>query len=192
MKNMKQIFTGFCIPIILAALMVAPAVAQSEDVPAAESTPSDTWLIQIVLLAGSTKGPSNLNDLPQNTRKAVQDIQQFLPFKSFKVWDTALVRSAHHARGILSTPLGNEYNFELTFRRENQEGKARLMFNHVQITERSRSSLKRELGPGVAPPAEREIIRTSFAVEEGETIVVGSSRLNGGGEALLVLLTAIP
>ena len=189
---MKKLFTGFCIPIILAALTVAPAVAQSEAVPAAEPWPSDTWLIQIVLLVASTKGPSNLDDLPQNTRKALQDIQQFLPFKSFKVWDTALVRSAHNARGILSSPGGNEYNFELSFQRQNKEGKARLMFHNVEITERSRDSLKIALGPGMAPPAPREIISTSFAVQEGETIVVGSSRLNGGEEALLVLLTAIP
>ena len=192
MKNMKRMFTAFCIPIILATLSGAPAGAQSEGVPATEPASSDTWLIQIVLLAGSTKGPSNLDDLPQNTRKALQDIQQFLPFKSFKVWDTALVRSAHNARGILSSPRGNEYNFELSFQRQNKEGKARLMFHNVEITERSRDSLKIALGPGIAPPADREIIKTSFAVQEGETIVVGSSRLNGGEEALLVLLTAIP
>ena len=191
---MMKMFAGFCIPIILAALSVAPAVARAEEVPAAESATTDTWLIQLVLLVGSTSGPSNLNDLPQNTRQALQDIQQFLPFKSFKVWDTALIRSASGARGILSSPL-DEYHFELDFRRvrrENGAGTARLMFHNVQITEKVRSSRRKKLGPGDAPPAWREIIRTSFAVQEGETIVVGSSRLNGGDEALLVLLTAIP
>lgn len=192
---MMKMFAGFCIPIILAALSVAPAVARAEEVPAAESATTDTWLIQLVLLVGSTSGPSNLNDLPQNTRQALQDIQQFLPFKSFKVWDTALIRSARGARGILSSPLGTEYHFELDFRRvsrENEAGTARLMFHNVQITEKVRGSRRRKMDPGDAPPAWREIIRTSFAVQEGETIVVGSSRLNGGDEALLVLLTAIP
>ena len=38
----------------------------------------------------------------------------------------------------------------------------------------------------------REILSTSFSIKVGETLVVGTSKLDGGDEALVVLLTAEP
>jgi hypothetical protein len=46
--------------------------------------------------------------------------------------------------------------------------------------------------PGVAPHAPRELIATSFSLKKGETIVVGTSKIDGTDEALVVLLTAVP
>ena len=42
-----------------------------------------------------------------------------------------------------------------------------------------------------ARPA-RSLIETAFSLKEGETIVVGTSKIDGGDEALVVLLTAVP
>ncbi|HYG62047.1 MAG TPA: hypothetical protein VEL74_05670, partial [Thermoanaerobaculia bacterium] len=39
--------------------------------------------------------------------------------------------------------------------------------------------------------APRRLIQTSFGLEVGETIVVGTSRLDGGEQGLVVLLTAV-
>ena len=36
------------------------------------------------------------------------------------------------------------------------------------------------------------LIDTSFGVKEGETLVVGTSKVSGSSEALVVLLTAVP
>lgn len=47
-------------------------------------------------------------------------------------------------------------------------------------------------GPGVTPRASAFIISTSFAMDVGETVVVGTSRLRGGDKALIALLTAVP
>ena len=66
------------------------------------------------------------------------------------------------------------------------------MFHNFQLTEKAPDDFRKKNDQDVAPRNWREVIRTSFAVEEGETIVVGSSKLNGGEEALLLLLTAIP
>ena len=45
-----------------------------------------------------------------------------------------------------------------------------------------------------APPrmVPKGVIATSFTVSVGETIVVGTSKLNGSGQALIVLFTAMP
>jgi hypothetical protein len=36
------------------------------------------------------------------------------------------------------------------------------------------------------------VIDTSFTMDVGETVVVGTSRLKGNGKALIALLTAVP
>jgi hypothetical protein len=45
---------------------------------------------------------------------------------------------------------------------------------------------------GRAPRAPRDLISTSFSLKKGETIVVGTSKIDGTDEALVVLLTAVP
>lgn len=44
-------------------------------------------------------------------------------------------------------------------------------------------------GEDVSP---KDLLRTSFQLDSGETVVVGTSRLNGGDSALVVLVTAVP
>ena len=44
----------------------------------------------------------------------------------------------------------------------------------------------------VAALKSRSIIDTSFTMDVGETVVVGTSRLAGGDKALIALLTAVP
>lgn len=41
-------------------------------------------------------------------------------------------------------------------------------------------------------PRELQLLATSFSMTVGETLVVGTSKLDGGDEALVVLLTAAP
>jgi DNA repair exonuclease SbcCD ATPase subunit len=48
----------------------------------------------------------------------------------------------------------------------------------------ARASVERE--------ARSSIIDTSFTMDVGETVVVGTSRLKGGSRALIALLTAVP
>ena len=45
---------------------------------------------------------------------------------------------------------------------------------------------------GVTPRASAFVISTSFTMDVGETVVVGTSRLRGGDKALIALLTAVP
>ena len=39
---------------------------------------------------------------------------------------------------------------------------------------------------------DRSIMNTSFTMDLGETVVVGTSRLSGNSKALIALLTAVP
>jgi hypothetical protein len=47
--------------------------------------------------------------------------------------------------------------------------------------------------PAPSPPVAAEgLLSTSFSIRKGETVVVGTSKPEGGDRALVVLLTALP
>jgi hypothetical protein len=52
------------------------------------------------------------------------------------------------------------------------------------------SELKQSLTAAKAKAAGRAVIDTSFRMDDGETVVVGTSKVKGGGKALIALLTA--
>ena len=62
----------------------------------------------------------------------------------------------------------------------------------VQLTAVTRriSELKQSVSKDAAKAAGRAVIDTSFRMDDGETVVVGTSKVKGGGKALIALLTA--
>jgi hypothetical protein len=67
----------------------------------------------IILLLGETQGGSGVEMLPPApaVRKALADVKEFLPYKSYRVLDTQWSRSGStHMRG----PDGEEYDVEIT------------------------------------------------------------------------------
>ena len=52
------------------------------------------------------------------------------------------------------------------------------------------NELKQSLSKDVVKAAGRTVIDTSFRMDDGETVVVGTSKVKGGGKALIALLTA--
>ena len=170
---------------LVLALLALPVAAQ-QDRP--------THLIQISLLAASKSGPNELGDLPENTRQAIEDVRRFLPFKSYRLLDTALLRTDRVARTMLTGPDNREFRASFSLSAPQKAGE--LMVQSFELVE------KFELPPsllaagggksGPVSPASRQVLSSSFAAEVGQTVVVGTSRLNGGDEALMVLFTALP
>ena len=52
------------------------------------------------------------------------------------------------------------------------------------------SELKQSLSAASSKVSGRAVIDTSFRMDDGETVVVGTSKVKGGGKALIALLTA--
>ncbi|MFQ5348842.1 MAG: hypothetical protein ACE5EG_00200 [Thermoanaerobaculia bacterium] len=169
--------------ILILALHALPATAQSER---------PTHLIQISLLAAAKSGPNELADLPQNTRQAIEDVRQFLPFKSYRLLDTALMRTDRVARTMLTGPDNREFRAELSLAPSGSE----LMVRHFELVEKVELPAPLIAGGGdtggPVSPASKQVLSSSFAAAIGQTVVVGTSRLNGGDEALVVLFTALP
>jgi hypothetical protein len=165
----------------------APAAAQSEE----------SFMFQTVLILGSATGPSDLTDVPANVTKALDDVKQFLPYKNYRLIDSSLLRSSAEARGRLTAADGGpEFDLSLSFRPTEDDTLFVRSFGIDTLIAQPQNRIVREDGKSRVehePPTwvRKNVISASFTVEVGETIVVGSSKLNGSGEAIIVLFTAM-
>lgn len=204
----------------------------------------------VVLVLGDLQGAAGEDDVPPAARKALADMRDFLPYKSYKLLDAAWIlccagsRVANRLRGpddreyeleIATSPVENarvsvrfalrdaaaavvtSTNAMTDARAREQEieqlrVKARALETQLrEARERNDADRVRALQAqteelnaqvtafqykgrrvDVKPRADRSIIDTSFTMDVGETVVVGTSRLSGGSKALIALLTAVP
>jgi hypothetical protein len=173
------------------------------------------------------------SDVPPAAAKALADLRDFLPYKSYKLLDTQWSAGSGQVKGRLRGVNANEYELELSTRREtgrdgslsvsrfvlresgtdgNAErpaatlrggGTSGTQRRPVPSDEVAVEELRREMEMAAQARAAqtqtfakllgaaRPVIDTSFSMDIGETIVVGTSRLQGD-TALIVLLTAVP
>jgi len=193
----------------LAAAVTPPALAQpAPEAPRAEPRatpwPGETGVSQLfhVTLVAASKagGGSAAGNLPKGVAKALDDIKDFLPYQSYRVVDSALVRASSEAHPRLKGPDGTIYTADMVFREASQAGGVRsFLVEHFELSKMPRiEDLERMLDddrpgrPALAPLAPEPNLTASFRIAKGETVVVGSSRLDGGDDALIVLLTAVP
>lgn len=177
---------------------------------AAEDEIHESRLVQITLLAAAKTGESDLADLPANTRQAIDDIKDFLPFRSYRILDTSLVRvlvDERRARPAGTYMIGpDDSKLKIAMRVTARPESSEVLVHSFEVMPSMRDRFfaltpeqHRQVEgdePTIAPRAELldagAFIATSFTAEVGKTVVVGSSRLNGGDEALIVLFTALP
>jgi hypothetical protein len=135
-----------------------------------------TQVFHLVLLGAGNKLVGPAPTLAPGAQKALDDLKGFLPFKSYRTVDTALIRVTRNdvaqARVAGLGPGG--YKVALRFWSGGPDGK-KLTIDGF--------SLDDDKG---------DIIQTSFAMDIGETVVVGTSSITGSEEALVAILTAVP
>lgn len=186
MKNPLTIFQAA----LIAASLALPATAGESQAA------SETRLIQIVLVEATTSGGLDISTLPENVRPAIDDIRRFLPFKGFHLLDTTLLRSNGRGQALMRGPGQTEYLVAFMFR--GGASVEKLMIDELIVEDRTfqpppaAPTGRSGLAEAPAPRAPSSVLRTSFAAEPGKTVVVGSSRLDGGDKALIVLFTALP
>jgi hypothetical protein len=203
----------------------------------------------VVLVLGDMAAASTQDNVPPAARKALLDMKDFLPFKSYRLldvqWTLCCGRSpvVSRLRGVdeqeydleLAPSVGGDGKLYVRFllkdpglaesfagsnpapaelatlvqQQRALEAKladlrARYNENHpdvikarndVQELQRQRALRQQaELGRrGLAQTGRnRTIIDTSFTMDVGETVVVGTSRVKGADKALIALLTAAP
>ena len=169
----------------------------------------------VVLAQGDLKASSAANEnVPPAAAKALADLKDFLPYKSYKLLDTQWTMGSGRISGRLKGPDGKEYSIEVTTRKgaaaDAPVSVSRFIIREtgpfaagdartLTFTRGSRSGATTQTEAvnqgsaknfaffnGMGP----NIIDTSFSMTLGETVVVGTSRLQGD-TALVVLLTAV-
>jgi hypothetical protein len=223
----------------------------------------------VVLVLGDLQGGTTQDNVPPAARKALTDMKDFLPYKSYRLLDVqwtlccggktlpvvswlrgpdghdyeltltaTLEQPRLSVRFVLREPAGAEQEAgvselvrELEFERarleqeyqnlrrsaerryevgtgkppdedpEVRQARLRVANAGIKLAEakQRRNALPRgqpdfsKARPGMMPPSVmRAMIDTSFTMDVGETVVVGTSRIAGGDKALIALLTAVP
>jgi hypothetical protein len=161
---------------------VARALAKEDRSPG-------TQRFQILLLAGTTKPGASGPEIPANAEKALADLKQFLPFKSYRLVDAAWLSGTEgqSTRGRLAGSGGVAYDVTLRFRATGDREAPSLFMDLFQLGQEE--VLQTKDGPHYDV---RQLIQTTFSLKEGETIVVGTSKADGTDEAVVTLLTAVP
>jgi hypothetical protein len=196
MSASHPVRNAFASLLVGAIASLVPPTAHAQEVPNMEPRPSgDSYLFHVTLVvAGNEAGGETPADLPAGVRQALDEIRELLPFKSFRLLDSTLVRTNGRARVKLQGPDGDVFTARLQFRSTEEDGDSRtFVVDDFSITRlRKEDADAQPLGPGIAPRAPESPLTASFRIREGETVVVGSSRIDGGSKALIVLLTAMP
>lgn len=151
---------------------------------------------QLVLVTGTLAADGIDPQIPAASRAALEDLADLLPFRSFQLIDFAWLRTSQGGSVRL---FGDGARFEATFRSHSEQERDRRIvqiptfvlrsFAASDLAEASESETS-ETAPR-APGLPATLLETSLTMDVGETAVLGTSRLNGGKEALIVLLTAV-
>jgi hypothetical protein len=225
----------------------------------------------VVLVLADLQGTTAQDDVPPAARRALADMKDFLPYKSYKLLDAAWILG-QGSSGTLTRLRGpEEQDYELRMstsparqmgmgeastrtasseavhvrftltetardtdaehalaaevaaqvRRANEEDRRAAELEHSKEVQRLEAELRlaqrekdqnrvktlqaeltrargrsvRSQQPTTRPSSKRfggPVIETSFTMDVGETVVVGTSRLRGNSRALIALLTAVP
>jgi len=109
--------------------------------------------------------------------KALADLKDFLPYKRYTLLDTIYKIGL----GFPGVPMKGPDDTQ----------KYELITNGAALAAPNRMSVKVTLRNNSNPEHPSFLIDTSFEMEIGETVVVGTSRLDGN-RALLLLVTSVP
>ena len=161
---------------------IARALAMAQKVPAAQ-------VFQVTMIEAENNGDEGLGNVPEPARAALEDARGFLPFNGYKLIGTAVLRTDSSASAIVNGPQGANYTCLLAFRHAITRDGHRLVLRRFRL---SRMPPQTEYGQYMEGASAVEILETSFGMKPGETVVVGTSKLEGANRALVVLLTALP
>jgi len=165
-------------------------VLAASDVPVSSLT-----LRLTLLMADNADHPKP--KLAEGEARALADIQQLLPYRSYRLVETGQLLARD--RGQIRLGGVPYYNGAFDLRRRPGVDSTTIQFDRFELF-RSTPHRDTAAAAGQADDGKEEgdtgdvktesLLRTSFTMEVGETVIVGTSRLDGDDEALIVLLTA--
>lgn len=139
----------------------------------------------VVLLLGEQHGSIPAEGLSKSAQRAIADIREFLPYKGYRVLDTQWVAGSNfgESKGTIRGLDNFIYNFELETRPREIGTKPGAPHGPLDWAR------FRLFNPGTSGRM-TPLLDNQFNIKPGETVVVGTSRVQGES-ALIVLLTAV-
>jgi hypothetical protein len=150
-----------------------------------------TQSFQITLLVAGDKPGTAGAELASAVRKAVDELRELVPYESYEVLDTLWLRgtAGNLMRGRLVGRDETGHELLLRFRALGGPDSKDLFVDNFSLTEEPGNNLQK---PGGGTRGPRRVLDTSFGLKSGQTIVIGTSKLDGGEESLVILLTSVP
>ena len=185
---------GIRVAIVTAMMALGTAVFAEKD----GGLPS-TRLFQIIMIEGTLTGSVDTEGIPKVALDSLNGMKDFLPYKGYRLLDTALIRTAMNARTTLKGPRGRPFDVWLSVAPGQSGDGPDLFFRQFEVSEarppmppKPEAGERGEAAAAPTPQPQRNLISTSFGMDVGETLVVGSSRMEGDQVALILLVTALP
>lgn len=167
--------------VVLAATLLWSLCANHVSAEQNGARPSEPALygFHLVLLAAHRDAAEWMNklDLPPGAAKALRDAGEFLPYKGYVVLDDVRVRAQLNSEARTALQYGDT-QYLAVVRADNEP---------MQVSVR--------LSQHVAVPngrREMEVLSATFNAVVGETVVVGTSKVQGTEQAVVLLLTPLP
>ena len=216
------------------AVVIAPslALAQLPKKPAelVEATPIHGFSVALVL--GDLQGASTADNLPLGAKKALADLRDFVPYKSYRLLDVQFIRCCASKGGtppisgrlrgldeqqysfVIDYGLwGSKLSIRFSLREESsgkkitaasvdvnslvaqlEEKRRQYSSNHPSVKELEQKlrHLNQEIDEQtrLTQSPKSSVIDSTFSMDVGETVVIGTSSLKGD-KALIALLTAV-
>ena len=146
--------------------------------------------MSLVLLVGQMSGPPVSDDVPMSVRKALDELRGFLPFKSYRLYDTGVIGMPSETLAAVARLRGASVQgqdaqlFEVSVFRPKYSQSLDVALRDVGAGNTAKPAIDAK-----GAPAEN-LLAASVRVNPGETIVVGASRVRGD-KALVLLITGM-
>jgi len=148
----------------------------------------------LVLVVGEMQGTTS-NDVPEAARKALDELKAFLPFKSYRLYDSGVIGAPSENYGATLRLRGQEVRgqaaqlFEVTMARQRNSPTLDVAMREVATVQNIGSTAKTTAA--TAESWANSLMSASVRLRSGETVVVGTSRIKGD-TALVLLITGLP
>jgi hypothetical protein len=181
----QAIDSGCRINIVKDTVMTVTASAEAQakvaDLLRQVDVPPRSQTFHIMILeAGLERLPRA--DLPEDAARALDASSRLLPYKGYRLLEQGLLTTTERGKIALGDP---QSGFEAQLRVEGGSDPASPLL--VRAFEMTRARFE-QVGE---QQFRRTVIETSFTIVPGQTVVLGASHLEGGDQALVVLVTAV-
>jgi hypothetical protein len=181
---MRRIVTILTIALAVTALRPYAALAQGTQAPPSQATSATGRLkhFTVTLVLGDPQAGTS-DKLTAAETKALADLKDFLPYKKYTALDSVPIIGVN---GPWISLQGIDGKHEFYMRSTDLSPRV----TQVDMLRLTAALPSQAAALGLKQRSPGLLIDTSFKIEVGETVVVGTSRLDGS-QALILLVTAV-